>query len=75
MYPTVNVSDAKAHIDHIISNNDSIIFLFHKIEPDTNIEQTNYPIDKFQEIVNYVSEKSRLGELDVLTWSEYCSKE
>lgn len=74
MYPTVDINTAKAHIDHVIANNDTVVLLFHKIEDETNTEQVNYPVNRFEELVKYIAEQNRLGNLDVLTWSEYFKK-
>lgn len=71
MYPTVDIATAKAHIDYIVKNNCTAILLFHKIEPSTNTEQMNYPMDAFEELVRYISDRNRENKLDVLTWSEY----
>ncbi|AEO93916.1 gp673 [Bacillus phage G] len=67
----IDVSVATNAIDHAIECGDTVIFLFHKIEANTNTETINYPIDKFIQILDYIYDK--LDKIDVITCSEFAN--
>ncbi|MBD3109824.1 family 16 glycosylhydrolase [Bacillus sp. AGMB 02131] len=61
----------KDRVDAAIENKSTLLFMTHKYGDEVDEYDMFYDVKSFEEIVSYVSEKQKQGELNVLTVSEY----
>jgi peptidoglycan/xylan/chitin deacetylase (PgdA/CDA1 family) len=62
-------NDVNAWIDHAISNNLTVVLLFHRFENDVDKTQMKYKEKDFYKIIDYIDK--RRNELNIITYSDW----